>query len=105
MLRGELNGGRHECAPRRHWNFRQQIENRIGDGGTRRSKAFKNIPGQSAALVWSTPAVPTLPIDGTDVISEKSTYVPPTARRNAADGRDICSRFRLCGSKMRTAWP
>jgi mannose-6-phosphate isomerase-like protein (cupin superfamily) len=48
----------------------------VSDGGTRRSKAFKNIPGQSAALVWSTPAVPTLPTDGADVISEKSTYLP-----------------------------
>ena len=48
----------------------------VSDGGTRRSRAFKNIPGQSAALVWSTPAVPTLPLDGADVISEKSTYLP-----------------------------
>jgi mannose-6-phosphate isomerase-like protein (cupin superfamily) len=48
----------------------------VSVGGTHRSKAFKNIPGQSAALVWSTPTVPTVPIDGTDVISEKSTYLP-----------------------------
>lgn len=48
----------------------------VSDGGTRRAKVFKNIPGQSAALIWSTPATPTLPIDGADVISEKSTYLP-----------------------------
>jgi mannose-6-phosphate isomerase-like protein (cupin superfamily) len=48
----------------------------VSDGATRRSRAFKNIPGQSSALVWSTPAVPTLPIDGADVISEKSSYLP-----------------------------
>ncbi len=48
----------------------------ISDGGTRRGKAFEGIPGQSAALVWSTPAVTTLPIDGSDVITEKSTYLP-----------------------------
>ena len=48
----------------------------ISDGGTRRGKAFKNIPGQSATLIWSTPAVPTLPIDGADVVSETSNYVP-----------------------------
>jgi mannose-6-phosphate isomerase-like protein (cupin superfamily) len=49
----------------------------ISDGGTRRGKAFKNIPGQSAALIWATPAVPTLPTDGSEVISEKTTYLPP----------------------------
>lgn len=48
----------------------------VSDGGTRRSRVFKNIPGQSAALLWSTPAMPTLPIDGADVISEQSTYLP-----------------------------
>lgn len=48
----------------------------VSDGGTRRSRAFKNIPGQTAALLWSTPATPALPIDGTDVISEQSTYLP-----------------------------
>ena len=48
----------------------------VSEGGTRRSRSFKNIPGQSAALVWSTPAVPALPLDGTDVISENSTYLP-----------------------------
>jgi mannose-6-phosphate isomerase-like protein (cupin superfamily) len=48
----------------------------VSDGGTRRSRAFKNIPGQSAALLWSTPSVPNLPHDGGDVISEKSTYLP-----------------------------
>jgi mannose-6-phosphate isomerase-like protein (cupin superfamily) len=46
------------------------------DGGTRRSRAFKNIPGQSAALIWSTPPAPSLPIEGADVISEKSSYLP-----------------------------
>jgi mannose-6-phosphate isomerase-like protein (cupin superfamily) len=48
----------------------------VSDGGSRRSREFKNIPGQSAALIWSTPAVPTLPVDGADVISEKSAYLP-----------------------------
>jgi len=48
----------------------------VSDGGTRRSRAFKNIPGQSAALLWSTPAAPRLPSDGADVIAENSTYLP-----------------------------
>jgi hypothetical protein len=48
----------------------------ISDGGTKRGKAFKNIPGQSATLLWSTPAQPTLPTDGVDVINESSSYVP-----------------------------
>src|SRR6516225_6089753 len=48
----------------------------ISDGGTRRSRAFKNIPGQSAALIWSTAAAPAAPGDGADIISEKSNYVP-----------------------------
>jgi mannose-6-phosphate isomerase-like protein (cupin superfamily) len=48
----------------------------VSEGGTRRSRSFKHIPGQSSALVWSTPAVPALPLDGTDVISENSTYLP-----------------------------
>jgi mannose-6-phosphate isomerase-like protein (cupin superfamily) len=48
----------------------------ISDGGTRRAKEFKNIPGQSAALVWSTAAAPSAPSDGADVIAEKSNYVP-----------------------------
>jgi mannose-6-phosphate isomerase-like protein (cupin superfamily) len=48
----------------------------VSDGGTRRAKVFKHIPGQSSALIWSTPATPTLPVDGADVISEKSSYVP-----------------------------
>lgn len=48
----------------------------VSDGGTRRSRAFKNIPGQSAALLWSTPGVPNLPSDGGDVVSETSSYVP-----------------------------
>jgi mannose-6-phosphate isomerase-like protein (cupin superfamily) len=48
----------------------------ISDGDTRRSRAFKNIPGQSVALLWSTAAVPSAPVDGADIISEKSSYVP-----------------------------
>jgi mannose-6-phosphate isomerase-like protein (cupin superfamily) len=48
----------------------------ISDGGTRRAKEFKNIPGQSAALVWSTPAAPGAPSDGADVVTEKGNYVP-----------------------------
>jgi mannose-6-phosphate isomerase-like protein (cupin superfamily) len=48
----------------------------ISDGGTRRSRAFKNIPGQSAALIWSTAAVPSAPGDGSDIVSEKSSYLP-----------------------------
>ena len=51
----------------------------ISDGGTRRSRAFKNIPGQSAALIWSTAAVPSAPVDGADIISEKSSYLPVKA--------------------------
>jgi hypothetical protein len=48
----------------------------ISDGDTRPSRAFKNIPGQSAALLWSTAAVPSAPGDGSDIVSEKSSYVP-----------------------------
>ena len=48
----------------------------VSDGGTRRSRAFKNIPGQSAALLWSTSAAPAAPGDGADIISEKSSYLP-----------------------------
>jgi mannose-6-phosphate isomerase-like protein (cupin superfamily) len=48
----------------------------ISDGGTRRSKAFKNMPGQSATLVWATSTAPTAPTDGTDVVTEKTNYVP-----------------------------
>jgi hypothetical protein len=51
----------------------------ISDGDTRRSRAFKNIPGQSAALIWSTAAVPSAPVDGADIISEKSSYLPVKA--------------------------
>jgi mannose-6-phosphate isomerase-like protein (cupin superfamily) len=48
----------------------------VCDGGTRRSHAFKYIPGQTATLVWATPSLPGLPIDGSDIISEQSSYVP-----------------------------
>src|SRR5271167_3196048 len=48
----------------------------VSDGGTRRGKAFKNIPGQSAALLWSTSSAPSAPVDGTDIVTEKSNYVP-----------------------------
>jgi len=48
----------------------------VSDGGTRRSHVFKSIPGQATTLVWSTPPVPSLPLDGSDVISEQSGYVP-----------------------------
>jgi hypothetical protein len=48
----------------------------ISEGGTRRSRAFNNIPGQSAALLWSTSAIPSAPTDGTDVVSEATSYVP-----------------------------
>ena len=64
-------------------NVRRVVTGKVGgkskivsDGGTRRSRAFKNIPGQSAALLWSTLAAPTAPGDGADIISEKSSYVP-----------------------------
>jgi hypothetical protein len=48
----------------------------VSDGGTRRAKAFQHIPGQSSTLVWSTGSTPKLPIDGTDVVTEQSSYVP-----------------------------
>lgn len=51
----------------------------ISDGGTRRAKAFKNIPGQSAALIWATSGTPSAPVDGTDVVNEKTNYVPQRA--------------------------
>ena len=51
----EKKGGCHECASCSHRNFRRKSKI-ASDGGTRRSKAFKNIPGQSAALIWSTTA-------------------------------------------------
>jgi len=48
----------------------------ISDGGTRRGKAFKNIPGQSATLIWATPGSPGAPNDGADVVGDKTNYVP-----------------------------
>ncbi len=48
----------------------------VSDGGTRRSRAFKNIPGQTAALLWATSSAPTASTDGADVISETTNYVP-----------------------------
>ena len=48
----------------------------ISEGGTRRNRAFKNIPGQSAALLWSTSTAPGAPTDGADVVSETTSYVP-----------------------------
>lgn len=48
----------------------------VSDGGTRRSLVFKHIPGQTSALLWTTPAVPTTAGDGSDVVTEKSQYVP-----------------------------
>jgi mannose-6-phosphate isomerase-like protein (cupin superfamily) len=48
----------------------------ISEGGSRRSRVFKNIPGQTAALLWSTSAVPNAPTDGADVVAEKTSYVP-----------------------------
>jgi hypothetical protein len=64
-------------------NVRRVVTGKVGgkskivsDGGTRRSRAFKNIPGQSAALLWSTSAVPAAPGDGADIISEQSSYLP-----------------------------
>jgi mannose-6-phosphate isomerase-like protein (cupin superfamily) len=48
----------------------------ISEGGTRRSRVFKKIPGQSSTLLWSTSATPTAPYDGTDTVSEASSYVP-----------------------------
>ena len=55
----------------------------ISEGGTRRSRAFNNIPGQSAALLWSTSAIPSAPTDGTDVVSESTSYVPSNRARRA----------------------
>lgn len=48
----------------------------VSDGGTRRSRAFKNIPGQSAALLWSTSAAPATAGDGADIVSETTSYLP-----------------------------
>jgi Cupin domain len=65
-------------------NVRRVVTGRVGgkstvvsDGGTRRSRAFKNIPGQMAALLWSTSAIPNAPTDGSDAVAEKTSYVPP----------------------------
>ena len=64
-------------------NVRRVVTGKVGDkakivsdGGTRRSRAFKNIPGQSAALLWSTAAAPAAAGDGADTISEESSYLP-----------------------------
>jgi hypothetical protein len=48
----------------------------VSDGGTRRGKAFEKIPGQSSVLVWATSSAPSTPTDGTDIVTEKSNYVP-----------------------------
>jgi mannose-6-phosphate isomerase-like protein (cupin superfamily) len=65
-------------------NVRRVVTGKVGgkskvtsEGGTRRSRVFKNIPGQSAALLWSTSAAPSAPTDGADVVSEQTSYVPP----------------------------
>ena len=64
----------------------------VSDGGTRRSRAFKNIPGQSAALLWSTSAAPAAPGDGADIISEKSSYLPQQPGETRL--MHLCSGFR-----------
>jgi mannose-6-phosphate isomerase-like protein (cupin superfamily) len=48
----------------------------VSDGGSRRSRVFKNIPGQTAALLWATSAAPHAPADGADAVSDKTSYVP-----------------------------
>jgi hypothetical protein len=48
----------------------------VSDAPTPRARDFASIPGQASALVWSTPAVPAVPHDGSDAITAKSTYLP-----------------------------
>ena len=49
----------------------------VSDGQTRKALDYVNVPGMSSALLWSTPAPPGVPHEGTDPISEQSLYVPP----------------------------
>jgi mannose-6-phosphate isomerase-like protein (cupin superfamily) len=46
------------------------------DGPTRKSRDFLSVPGMSSSLLWSTPATPVVPHNGTDVVSASTTYLP-----------------------------
>lgn len=53
------------------------------DGPTPRSRDFRSIPGMSSTLVWSTPATPAVPHDGTDAVSQKTSYLPQPGETRA----------------------
>ena len=56
----------------------------VCDGGTRRAREFtKNIPGQSAALMWSTPAV--RPCRSTAPSGHREEHLRGTTGRDAVD--------------------
>jgi mannose-6-phosphate isomerase-like protein (cupin superfamily) len=46
------------------------------DGPTRKSRDFVSVPGMSSALLWTTPPTPVVPHNGTDAVSESTTYLP-----------------------------
>ncbi|GAA3838041.1 cupin domain-containing protein [Streptomyces phyllanthi] len=48
----------------------------VQDGPAPRHYDLKHTPGFSGALVWSTPAEPVVPFDGTDPTPEVASYVP-----------------------------
>ena len=47
----------------------------VSDGGSPKAKAYNSVPGQTSTLLWSTPAVPTVP-NQSEAISGKTGYVP-----------------------------
>ncbi|MET9819070.1 cupin domain-containing protein [Streptomyces sp. NPDC006355] len=48
----------------------------VQDGPAPRTYDLKHTPGFSNALVWSTPAEPVVPFDGTDPTPAVASYVP-----------------------------
>ena len=51
----------------------------ISDGPTRKRHEYVHVPGNASALLWSTGSTPVVPHDGSDVITEESTYLPKSA--------------------------
>ena len=47
------------------------------DSPTPRTRDFVSVPGMASALIWLTPATPTVPHGGPDAISRQTAYVPP----------------------------
>lgn len=48
----------------------------VSDGQTRKNKDFVHVSGMSSTLLWETRATPVVAHDGSDPISEQSSYIP-----------------------------